>query len=64
MNSGFNTKTLKALLEKLDSDEDFDPSRVVMFGYNFSSKAQRELDEALKSYANKKSIELDLVVRY
>ncbi len=62
--SGFDTDALKALLEKLDSDEQFDPSRVVMFGYNFSSKAQRELSEALESYANKKSIDLDLVVRY
>ncbi len=64
LHSGFDIVHLKALLEKLDSDPDFDPSRVVVFGYNFSSKAQRELDEALQSYANKKSIELDLVVRY
>ena len=64
VHTGFSTNALKDLIEKLDSDGSFDPSRVVMFGYNFSSKAQRELDEALKSYANKKSIELDLVVRY
>ncbi|AKF24656.1 hypothetical protein YH65_04095 [Sulfurovum lithotrophicum] len=62
--SGFSTDALKALLEKLDSDPTFEPSRVVLFGYNFTSKAQRELDEALSSYANKKSIELDVVVRY
>ena len=64
VDSDFDTETLKALLEKLDGDEAFEPSRVVVFGYNFGSKAQRELDEALRSYANKKSIELDLVVRY
>jgi len=62
--SDFNTDALKALLEKLDSDPTFEPSRIVLFGYNFTSKAQRELDEALNSYANKKSIELDVVVRY
>ncbi len=64
VHSGFNTEALKILLELLDNDKSFEPSRVVMFGYNFSSKSQRELDEALSSFANKKSIELDLVVRY
>ncbi|MBA1437707.1 MAG: site-specific DNA-methyltransferase [Epsilonproteobacteria bacterium] len=64
VHSGFSTEALKKLIEKLDSDKTFEPSRVVMFGYNFASKHQRELEEALSSYANKKSIELDLIVRY
>jgi len=64
VHSGFSTQALKTLIEKLDSDATFEPSRIILFGYNFSTKHQRELDEALSSYANKKSIELDLIVRY
>ena len=64
VHTGFTTEALKKLIEKLDSDKTFEPSRIVLFGYNFASKYQRELTEALSSYANKKSIELDLIVRY
>jgi len=35
----------------------------VFYGRNFESAKQMELNEALKSYSNKKSIDLDLVVR-
>ena len=64
LHTKFSTEALKTLIEKIDSDKEFEPSRVVLFGYNFASKHQRELSEALSSYANKKSIELDLLVRY
>ncbi len=64
VDTGFTTEALKKLIEKLDSDNTFEPSRIVLFGYNFASKYQKELTEALSSYANKKSIELDLIVRY
>lgn len=59
----FSSEALKALLQKLDSDKDFAPNKVVFYGSNFESAKQMELNEALKSYANKKSIDLDLVVR-
>lgn len=59
----FTSEALKALLQKLDSDKDFSPNKVVFYGSNFESAKQMELNEALKSYANKKSIDLDLVVR-
>lgn len=59
----FTSEALKALLQKLDSDKDFAPNKIVFYGSNFESAKQMELNEALKSYANKKSIELDLVVR-
>lgn len=59
----FTSEALKALLEKLDSDKDFAPNKVVFYGCNFESAKQMELNEALKSYANKKSIDFDLVVR-
>ena len=60
----FSIAALKALLTKLDEDKAFSPHKVVFYGNNFDSKNQRELNEALKSYANKKSLELDVVVRY
>lgn len=65
----FSTDALKALLIKLDNDslhngKTFAPHKVVFYGNNFESAKQMELNEALKSYANKKSLELDIVVRY
>lgn len=59
----FTSEALKALLQKLDTDKYFAPNKVVFYGSNFESAKQMELNEALKSYANKKSIDLDLVVR-
>lgn len=59
----FTSEALKALLQKLDSDKDFAPNKVVFYGSNFESAKQMELNEALQNYANKKSIDLDLVVR-
>lgn len=61
----FNADALKALLHKLDDtdDKDFDPNKIVYYSNNFDSSKQMELNEALKSYTNKKSIEIDLVVR-
>lgn len=61
----FSSDALKALLHKLDDtdDKDFDPNKIVYYANNFDSVKQMELNEALKSYANKKSIEIDVVVR-
>ncbi|MFA0315803.1 site-specific DNA-methyltransferase [Vibrio cyclitrophicus] len=60
----FSTNALKELLTKLDEDKTFAPHKVVFYGNNFESAKQMELNEALKSYANKKSLELEVVVRY
>lgn len=61
----FSSNALKALLHKLDdtNDKSFDPNKIVYYAKNFDSVKQMELNEALKSYANKKSIEIDVVVR-
>lgn len=61
----FTSNALKALLHKLDDteDKDFDPNKIIYYANNFDSIKQLELNEALKSYANKKSIEIDVVVR-
>lgn len=53
-----------ALLEQLDNNPDFSPSRLVMLGYLLDSKAQREMTEAVKHYNNRKGIELTLDIRY
>lgn len=61
----FNSDALKALLNRLDDteDKDFSPNKIVYYANNFDSVKQLELNDALKSYANKKSIEIDVVVR-
>ena len=59
----FSSTALKALLEKLDTNKEFSPNKIIFFGRNFDSVKQMELNEALKSYANKKSLEIDLVGR-
>jgi adenine-specific DNA-methyltransferase len=64
MDKGFKTGNLKALLEKIDSDTNFNPTTIIAFGYNFESKNLREISENIKSYANKKSIDIDFITRY
>jgi len=59
----FTTNALKEILLKLDNDADFSPHKVILYGNNFDSAKQRELNEALISYANKKALEFDVVVR-
>tara|TARA_R110001606_G_scaffold183346_2_gene329985 strand:- start:2021 stop:3991 length:1971 start_codon:yes stop_codon:yes gene_type:complete len=64
MDKGFTTKNLKVLLEKIDSDKSFNPTTIIAFGYHFDSKNLREIGENIKSYANKKSIDIDFITRY
>lgn len=64
MEKGFKTENLKILLEKIDRDKDFNPSIIIAFGYHFESKNLREISENMKSYANKKSIDVDFITRY
>ncbi len=63
-NKGFKTENLKTLLEKIDSDKKFNPTSIIAFGYHFESKNLRELAENIKSYANKKNIDIDFITRY
>lgn len=64
MHKGFTTDHLKTLLEKIDSDTHFNPTTIVAFGYHFDSKSLRELSENVKSYTNKKNIDIDFITRY
>jgi adenine-specific DNA-methyltransferase len=64
MNKGFTTDNLKNLLETIDSDKKFNPTSIIAFGYHFESKNLRELSENVKSYTNKKKIDIDFITRY
>lgn len=64
MDKGFTTDNLKNLLEKIDSDKKFNPTSIIAFGYHLESKNLRELSENVKSYANKKNIDIDFITRY
>lgn len=64
MDKGYTTDNLKNLLEKIDSDKGFCPNVIIAFGYHFDSKNLREISENVKSYANKKHIEIDFITRY
>ena len=64
LHPGFTIAHLQALLEKIDADPAFAPTAVVAFAYNFESARMRELAEGVKSYANKKNVDLEFVGRY
>ncbi|MBL4616927.1 MAG: hypothetical protein JKY46_04470 [Robiginitomaculum sp.] len=52
------------LLGRIDNDPGFTPRKLVVFAYILSSKAQREITEAVKNYNNRKQIELHLELRF
>lgn len=64
MHKGFTTDSLKALLEKIDSDKHFEPKSIIAFGYHFESKSLREISENVKTYNNKKKSDIDFITRY
>lgn len=64
MHKGFTTEHLRTLLEKIDNEENFEPKIIIAFGYHFESARLRELSENVKSYTNKKHIDIDFIIRY
>ncbi|QIM63923.1 type III restriction endonuclease subunit M [Pasteurellaceae bacterium Orientalotternb1] len=62
--AGFDSRAIKALLHKLDQDNHFLPERIVLFGDNVDSAKQKELQQALHSYTNRKKLNISLLVRY
>lgn len=64
INKGFKTENLKLLIEKIDEDKDFNPTTITVLGYNFESKTLREISENLSIFTNKKSIDIDFIIRY
>lgn len=68
MHQGFTTESLKDFLFKLDATDGdskaFDIEKLVIFGYNFASKHQLEINEAVRQYRNRKEKTVSVVVRY
>ncbi|MBE7661338.1 site-specific DNA-methyltransferase [Tenacibaculum finnmarkense] len=64
MDKDFTTNNLKILLELIDTDKKINPASIIAFGYHFESKNLREISENIKSYANKKNIDIDFITRY
>lgn len=64
MHKGFTTDSLKALLEKIDTDKHFEPKSIIAFGYHLESKSLREISENVKTYNNKKKSDIDFITRY
>lgn len=64
MHKGFTTNSLKALLEKIDTDKHFEPKNIIAFGYHLESKSLREISENVKTYNNKKKSDIDFITRY
>ena len=63
--SGLTSECVKALIERLDNDKDFVPERIMLFGENMDSAMQKELAQAVKTYANKKGLNnLSVLARY
>lgn len=64
LNANFSSENLRALIEKIDGDKEFMPEKIVLFEPNFKSSKWRELDEAIKNYANKKNLQINLIARH
>ena len=64
VNTAFNLENLLEFIKKLDSDGDFVINKIVIFGYHFNSDILLTIKDMVTTYRNKKSIELDVEVRY
>ena len=64
VNTDFNLEKLLEFIKKLDSDGDFVINKIVIFGYHFNSDILLTIKDMVTTYRNKKSIELDVEVRY
>ena len=64
VNTGFKLENLLEFIKKLDSERNFVINKIVIFGYHFSSDILLTIKDMIITYKNKKSIELDVEVRY
>ena len=64
MSNGFESKHLGKLLEEIDSNKDFSPSKIIACGHNFQSRMLMEIGESVKHYSNKKDIDVEFLTRY
>jgi adenine-specific DNA-methyltransferase len=64
VDGGFRLDNLAAILERIDKDSEFLPSKIVINGYVFDSKTQREIYESINNYNKKDLDKIELIVRY
>ncbi len=64
LHKGWKTENIKSLLKKIDNEKDFVVDKIIVFGYNFSSKHLRELEENIRNYANKKQMDIEVILRF
>ena len=64
VNTGFKLENLLEFIKKLDSERNFVINKIVIFGYHFNSDILLTIKDMITTYKNKKSIELDVEVRY
>lgn len=64
VNTDFNLENLLEFIKKLDSDGNFVINKIVIFAYHFNSDILLTIKDMVTTYRNKKSIELDVEVRY
>ncbi len=63
ISSGLTLDHILKMLERIDTKKSFAPQKIVVFEYILSSKAKREIMEAVNGYNNRKQIELHLEIR-
>ena len=59
-----SNSVIKALLEKYETEKDFAPDKIVLFGYSFGWKELEELDTNLRKLKVTRNITADLDIRY
>lgn len=55
---------IKALIEKYETEENFDCNRIVMFGYSFALNEIQTLKDNLQQVKNIKGINVEVITRY
>ena len=65
VNSSLSSETIGALLDRLQSDKDFNPQNIVIYGYAFDWAELSSLKDSLQSVqAGEKNLQLNFDVRY
>jgi len=64
IDSGFTLNNLASILERIDDEENFIPYKIVINGYAFESKTQREIYESINNYNKKDLDKIELIIRY
>lgn len=64
LNPNLSNESIKYLIEKYESDSEFNCNRIVLFGYSFTLSEIQTLRDNLKQVKNVKNINVDVITRY